>query len=147
MYRGRGTLEINRSTNPFFQTTSSDLGSNPHETVSWKHDINPSFLQTAMNAEKKEDFGFLYQRTSDTIGKRLNRTEPFLPQQMTKTQFLKTRREHLQRNLDSVPTDIFQMKETSQLADPYEQLKAYRHQSKYEDPRYTTAAVSFPLSP
>jgi hypothetical protein len=143
MYRGRGALEINRSTNPFFQTTNSDLGSNPHEPVGWKHDINPSFLQTAVNAEKKEDFSFLYRRESDTIGKRLDKTQPFLPQQLTKTQFLKARREHLQQNLGSVPSDIFQMKETTQSVDAYEKLKAYKHQAKSEDPRYTTAAVRF----
>lgn len=84
-YRGRGVLEIKPSTNPFFQSSNQEYGASPQLEVNWKHDVNPSLLQTAVDATKKEDFSFLYTRTSDCIGSRIGKSELFLPQQPTKT--------------------------------------------------------------
>ena len=86
-YRGRGTLELKPSTNPFFQTSSAEYGARPDDSVSWKHDVNPSLLHTAANglAADKQDFSFLYKRSSDTIGFKQEKSKLFLPQQPTKT--------------------------------------------------------------
>jgi hypothetical protein len=59
--RGRGCLEVKPSSNPFFQTTSSDIGVDPNKEINWKIDgqVAP-FNAKPYNVDG--NFSFLYTR-------------------------------------------------------------------------------------
>mmetsp|Transcript_18016 Transcript_18016/g.16309 ORF Transcript_18016/g.16309 Transcript_18016/m.16309 type:complete len:198 (-) Transcript_18016:432-1025(-) len=142
-HRGRGTLEVKPSSNPFFQTVNSQYGGNPEDLVKWKHEINPSFLQKT-ETNDSESFTFLYKRTSDDIGARVKKESTMsLPQMPTKTEFLKKRREKL---LETIPPDelskFTRNNELSRLSSE-ETLKLYKHVPKEEDPRYTLSSNEY----
>lgn len=94
MSRGRGTLTVRKSNNPFFQTTQGDIGYNADKQADsnapeWKSPLTDHDFKMAqsmnLNEEGKEftaadtqklaydkgNFGFLYTRTSDTIGSKV----------------------------------------------------------------------------
>jgi len=144
--RGRGTLEIKPSKNPFFQTTTADIGLNPEEKVDWKYDLNPSLVMSSqghVGGKKEDNFSFLYSRESDTIGSKVKKPDLMLPRMATRTEFLKHRREEL-GSREEVKEILAEFKQTQTVtkltAD--EILKSYKHQPKYEDPRYTLTSVS-----
>ena len=81
--RGRGTLVVKPSNNPFFQSTQADIGYFAQEKQQWKSPLTELDYENAGNvmsengqtAEEKEkaafdkgNFSFLYARTSDSIG-------------------------------------------------------------------------------
>ena len=94
MSRGRGTLSVRKSNNPFFQTTQGDIGYNTDRQVTanepdWKSPLSVDDFKMAQTMNLNEDgneitaadtqklaydkgnFGFLYTRTSDTIGSKV----------------------------------------------------------------------------
>lgn len=151
--RGRGLLEIKPSSNPFFQSTGSDIGVNPHIPVKWTGDVDPAM--TRVNPASKDTFSFLYTRESDTIGSKVAKPQNEHPQILTKTEFLKKRREELrtQMLLDSGGIDPYATEGEagggleSTKPNVEEILSRYTHAPKQEDPRYMTTAVSPCLAP
>lgn len=137
-FRGRGTLEVKPSKNPFFQTTSSDIGVKPDEKIDWTYDLNPSLLLSSQGTGSSDNFSFLYSRESDTIGSKVKKPELMLPRMMTRTEFLKKRRDDL-NSKEEVKEILMEYKQTQTFAKhtAEEILRNYRHEPKYEDPRYT----------
>ena len=69
--RGRGSLEVKPSNNPFFVRTSGDFGVTPEEHVEWKAALNPDFA-ASLKMKRSENFSFLYTRESDNIGAKVD---------------------------------------------------------------------------
>lgn len=65
--RGRGTLTVRRSTNPFFQTTTGDIGQDFTQEVAY---AAPRVERAPPRSTLVDayDFGFLYEKMSDDIG-------------------------------------------------------------------------------
>jgi hypothetical protein len=144
--RGRGCLQVRPSDNPFFQPVSSDIGKTSNDVPDWK--INgqlPSFNTT----EHKVDgnFSFLYTRESDTIGSRIKKPESHEVRMLSRTEFLKQRREKFLSELS--PEERMQNSGFFNTSDPSPRksaediLTVYKHEPKQQDPRYTTSMVSF----
>ena len=141
-FRGRGTLEVKKSSNPFFQTTNSNIGVNPHERTDWTGDVDPAMLKS--EAAAKETFSFLYTRESDVIGSQVPKPTREEKSLLTKTEFLKKRRAELRTQMLS---DSASFEETSSAAPmrvtAEDMLKVYKHEPKSEDPRFMTTSVRF----
>lgn len=143
--KGRGTLEVKPSRNPFLQTTSSDIGVNTKDRIDWNYDLNPSLVKPSSHA-LSENFAFLYSRESDRIGAKVKKPDfdRSIPSMMTRTEFLKKRREELLAS-----KDVTELLNNDSAVTKYvkpnaeEILKHYKHEPKYEDPRYTVTSVSF----
>lgn len=143
--RGRGLLEIKPSTNPFFQPTSADIGSNPSRKITWTGEVDTSSIKNHRSAT--ESFSFLYTRESDTIGSRVSKpTGRMTVKPMTKAEFLKTRREEV---LAMSGIDRSKMEDVvydnsirpSKTLNANGVLSVYHHDPKFEDPRFLTTNV------
>jgi hypothetical protein len=141
--RGRGCLEVNPSPNPFFQTTASDIGIRPHDNINWKISGKPPPF-SAKQHEVDGNFAFLYSRESDVIGSKIHKPVSDMPKLLTKTEFLKKKREEF-----FAATGDLALEEAKGMAEtvPYnkadEVLSHYEHKSKFEDPRYTTSNTDY----
>ena len=64
--RGRGTLTVRRSDNPFFQTTTGDIGQDFTKEVEY---AAPTVERAPPRRTLVDnyDFGFLYEKMSDDI--------------------------------------------------------------------------------
>ncbi len=144
-HRGRGTLEVKPSSNPFFQTTASDIGVDTKKKINWSYDVNPSMVETEAYVNDGT-FAFLYKRTSDEIGAKVAKPTGGLysseVKMLSRTEFLKKRREELMNSAaaDSIRASRQQAEAPRPTVD--EILQVYKHDSKKEDPRYTTTGVS-----
>jgi hypothetical protein len=145
--RGRGLLEVKPSTNPFFQTTTSDIGTNPNEEIKWQVQGKvPPFQSGKHNVDG--NFAFLYSRESDRIGSKVQKPVMKETRLLTKTEFLKKKREEQEAaNMDRLEED-----ESSDPASPGKRtaediLAVYQHVPKYEDPRYTTSTSEYGKKP
>lgn len=145
-YRGRGTLETKPSNNPFFQTTSADVGARPEQAVEWKvGGEKPPFQPSTHQVDG--NFSFLYTRESDRIGARVSKPPMKEVKLLTKTEFLKKKREefHATKNILEASGDVTHHSNTNQASPkkptPEDLLRIYQHNSKDEDPRYTTTNV------
>lgn len=81
--RGRGTLTVRKSTSPFFQPSSQDLGADYRADVEYDAPV----VERRARPKKVEDdfeFGFLYQRANDDIGKGIPRSDSKLSAAMAK---------------------------------------------------------------
>ena len=137
-HRGRGLLEVKPSNNPFFQSTASDIGVNPYNGVQWSGDHDPAMLKAS--SVSKDTFSFLYARESDTIGSRVAKPPVERPSLLTKTEFLKKRREELRARMT---VDEAEMQNVVPPKVTVEDVLAhYKHEPKVEDPRYMTTSVS-----
>jgi hypothetical protein len=151
--RGRGCLELKPSNNPFHQTTSADIGCVPNSKTEWTGNPDPAMKLAASRLgntdHEVEHFSFLYTRESDKIGSKVK--QPVIPRNrlLTKTEFLKKRREDLKAQeltdndnmlltLNGSPTKT--VKKSAE-----EALLYYTQGTKVEDPRYTTSNVSLLL--
>lgn len=136
------------SKNPFFQTTSSEIGANIVNPQLGMDIINDQeerrqtqvrFEETD-NVKKVEDdfdFSFLYARASDVIGSKQNlqpnkmssamETSAPRPKRVTPNDFVSNRKSS--RGPDDINTVI----------------DSYKHDPKVEDPRYTTSANDYGL--
>jgi len=141
-HRGRGLLEVKPSNNPFFQTTSADVGIRPHENIEWKVEgKTPIFHFSNHNVDG--NFSFLYTRESDKIGSQVRKPESKEIKVLTKTEFLKKKVEQAMSvtNSSTGYSDTI-IKPSSPFKRSAEDiLKVYKHAPKVEDPRYTTSMV------
>lgn len=145
--RGRGLLEIKPSSNPFFQTTTSEIGSKPPDsTEQWKVDGKvPPFQHGKHNVDG--NFAFLYSRESDRIGSKVAKPIMKDTKLLTKTEFLKKKREEFDATSSYYQEQIDREESSSPGKRTAEDVLAvYRHIPKYEDPRYTTSTVITKLS-
>lgn len=150
-----GALEVTPSSNPFFQTTGTQIGTDTQSNIKWSYDPNPSMLATSSGGDRDGNFAFLYTRTSDTIGSKVPKPTNSIPTMMTKTEFLRKRREDLANSEYAMKM----LEQTAVVSRPKqtaeEILKSYKQGTKIEDPRYTTtnnefgkfAAMNIKLSP
>ena len=152
--RGRGTLVVKPSNNPFFQSTQADIGYFAQDKQQWKSPLSeldyenagnqmPDFGQTAEDKEKaafeKGNFSFLYARTSDAIGGKVpppsggQRLQP-----KSKAEFLRDC--YKSSSALAAREQSILNKGTVQEAhrNPEDVLKSYVHNAKFEDARYTT---------
>ena len=142
MYRGRGSLEVKPSTNPFMVRTSNDFGIKPEEHIGWSGAVNPDFAKS-MNVERPESFSFLYTRESDSIGGKVHNPLDTKPRPLTKTEFLKKwRAEQLERkDLGDSTLELTQDEANATKRTPEEVgklLTVWKQGTKQEDPRYTS---------
>jgi len=141
--RGRGLLEVKPSANPFFQTTTSEIGSKHDASEQWKVDGKvPPFHHGKHNVDGNS--AFLYSRESDRIGAKVAKPVMKETKLLTKTEFLKKKREEFAAS-SSQYEEQFHREES--LLSPGKRtaenvLAVYKHEPKYEDPRYTTSTVS-----
>lgn len=168
MLRGRGTLEVRRSDNPFFQPVSSDIGKNlDNANVDWKISGSVPEATTAKHYAVDGNFSFLYTRESDRIGGKVPKPQLTQSKMLTRTEFLKQRRERAllasagemavtggnnndndENNFNLGGTSQFEAPPTPASAegatfkvDPEAYLRVYKHNPKEEDPRYITSSV------
>jgi hypothetical protein len=158
-HRGRGTLEINPSRNPFFQTTSSDIGAKVHERaqIDWDRPrqssggggrssvdgfsgekINENIKPSAAN-NYGEDFSFLYTRSSDTIGGKIEKKPNALALCMDTGP---TRHKRLQENGANIISHDDRPKKNVEAI-----LQSYTHAPKDENPLYTTSGNDYGRKP
>ena len=136
--RGRGSLEVKPSNNPFFCAESAysfgvDI-KKKESKVEWSGAINPNYIKSA-KMNKTETFGFLYTRESDSIGGRVAKPVIDRPKMLTKTEFLKKWRDK------RTPTETEQHEELLPEPTPVDVervLQCWKQGTKVEDPRYTT---------
>ena len=144
--RGRGTLEVHRSRNPFFQTTyAMDIGVKPHEEIPWdasqgeyrpeplaEGEAPPSPVASPGKTDKP-DFSFLYARSSDVIGSKVKVAEGPMAVLLERPEGpMSAKNKHLRRQEEN-------LKAEKPKPDVGRILESYNHQPKGEDPRYTTA--------
>jgi hypothetical protein len=139
--RGRGCLEIKPNSNPFMQPVYGDYGIKPHEKVDWKVEgKTPHF--NASTHKVDGNFAFLYSRESDKIGGRLPKPQMSQPRVLTKTEFLKKKREEMEV---AMQTSEFQKEESPEVPifkrTAESIVQVYKHAPVEEDPRYTTTNV------
>lgn len=143
--RGRGCLEIRSSNNPFFQSTSNDIGRTIENTPSdWAIKGEPPKFSTKKR-EVDGNFLFLYSRESDRIGERLPKPASAEVRMLSRTEFLKQRRERALTQSGGQEIDLnaeLEQATTTQKLTAQELLQVYKHEPKYEDPRYITSQVS-----
>ena len=153
-HRGRGCLEVNPSQNPFFQTTSSEIGAkiaNPNlgleqdqaedleqkEGYQLASDSGMTETEKVKKPEEEFDFSFLYQRASDVIGAK---------QQLKPNKMAASMEHHVVRPKRVSPKDFVSTQTNNQVpSDINTVINSYKHEPKMEDPRYTTAANEFGL--
>ena len=141
-FRGRGLLEVKKSNNPFFHTTSSDIGVSLQalqekrekmlleQTLASSTEVQPKVPSIEGN------FGFLYSRESDTIGSRVQKpsTENKLIS-LTKADLALRRHKAISEQGYSATQEY--RKPTEE--DVLRVLKVFNQGTKEEDPRYTTS--------
>jgi hypothetical protein len=154
MMRGRGTLEVRSSNNPYFQPVSADIGKNlQNSNVEWKvNGTSPQFASTKHTVDG--NFAFLYTRESDRIGQKVPKPQLSETKMLSRTEFLKQRRERalassgdVSRNdqdndspIESVPPTPASAEGATFRVDPEAYLRVYQHVPKEEDPRYFTSS-------
>ncbi len=143
--RGRGTLEIRQSDNPFFQPVSGDIGLTAQRQTEWKVTGHaPKFNCTKHNVDG--NFSFLYTRESDMIGSKVHKPQISEIRMLTRSEFLKERREKAFRDSEMMgepieETNSSSYEQTNFKVNPDDFLRSYKHDPKYEDPRYITSTV------
>lgn len=127
------------SPNPFFQTTTSEIGARPDEQVQWKvGGKQPPFQHGKHTVDG--NFSFLYTRESDRIGGKVPKPVMKETKLLTKTEFLKKKREEVAAS--GTMHEENERETTSPVKpSPEDVLAVYKHIPKYEDPRYTTSTV------
>lgn len=158
--RGRGTLEIRKSDNPFYQPVSADIGTtSDNVSADWKvNGTAPTFNCKPYKIDG--NFSFLYTRESDMIGSKVNKPTPLTETRMlSRSEFLKQRRE---KAFQTLTTENFNSTNASsegeevaydeegniitRKATAEEILQVYQHHPKEEDPRYLTTGVSIHIA-
>lgn len=115
------------------------LGVNAKEEIEWKVDGKaPPFIVAPYHSDG--NFSFLYSRESDVIGSKVPKTIVEEKKVLTKTEFLKKKREMVEATNSLEGTATIAEETKSRSAEDI--LNVYKHEPKYEDPRYTTSNVS-----
>jgi hypothetical protein len=136
--RGRGTLEVRSGPNPFFQTTSHDIGlTTDNANLEWTTKGGEAPPMNLKPYNRDGNFSFLYTRESDMIGAKVGKPQKTEIRMLSRSEFLKQRREKALENGECFQTqEVVASKPTAN-----DLLRTYQHASKEEDPRYTTAGV------
>jgi hypothetical protein len=124
--RGRGTMEINPSNSPFFQTTSQTIGVNPYQVSAWETNRAKNFQ--LQRTEHMNGFSFQFSRESDRIGNFGNKKIP--------NNLIAPHNE-----MDSNNNRETQSQKSKVKQSPEEILAFYVHEAKKEHPLYITSAV------
>lgn len=131
--RGRGTMTVRKSDNPFFQPASQDFGR--------RYDI-----ATEEEKQQESEFQFLYQRANDDIGKGIvPRSDSKLSASMAKSLSqaeivrLGRRRRRLASREERGDTNPAKRAELV--------LKSYQHQAHQEHPMYHTTNNQYGTEP
>lgn len=119
------------------QTTANDIGIKPHNNIDWKISGKPPPFK-AKQHEVDGNFGFLYSRESDVIGSKVYKPVSDMPKLLTKTEFLKKKREEFFASNAAMEEHEYVEAPRNLAADT---LQVYQHHPKMEDPRYTTSNV------
>ena len=147
--RGRGTLEVKRSNNPFYQSANSEYGNVHAADKVWDAPILSSAIDDVINntssVKAKEDngnFAFLYTRTSDAIGSRVPKAESSKQFGMTEKDFRNMRNEIKKKIIaEAIAANpsltIREKKEDleSKKTNVEELLRTFKQGTKVEDPR------------
>lgn len=89
------------------------------------------------------NFAFLYTRESDRIGSKVAKPVMKETRLLTKTEFLKKKREEVSAsNSLSQEEDDREAHNSPTKRNAEDILAVYKHVPKYEDPRYTTSTVT-----
>jgi len=145
--RGRGTLQVRESPNPFFCTTQSDIGTN---LTKYKRSFEgpPCYKINIEKTEsqKRAHFPFLYRRSSDDIGKGIPPSGSKLAEIMdhfeSPSQQANIRAMGLKpvlvRPEDEEAKYVWTKDKDLFLIDRERYLNAYDHNPKRQNPLYTT---------
>lgn len=131
-------MEVKPSANPFMQPVSHDYGVKPDEMIEWKvNGQKPKFNPSSHTVDG--NFAFLYSRESDLIGGRVPKPAMTQKRLLTTTEFLKAKREEFERTQS--PEEHESRKAQQEVPKPVAEdiLRAYKHNPKYEDPRFITS--------
>ena len=146
--RGRGCQEVRPSNNPFLQTSSSLLGQDLTNQIEWNAPSirreRPTQKQGSVSMEK--EFSFLYAKSSDVIGSKIQYersalSEALLRNEPSKAVIAKKRGEGLypvitpENNSDD---SVEELRDSHSI-----RLENYVHQTKVEDPRFTTTSNEY----
>ncbi len=137
--RGRGTLTVKPSPNPFFQTVASDIGVDPAKHIAWKGNADPAMKRSTSTLQ--DNFSFLYTRESDKIGSMVNKPVSSGHKILSRTEFLKQRRDKLrQEELTEDDISLLALNQQEEIIKPDVPriLEVFKQGTKDEDPRYTT---------
>lgn len=127
--RGRGTLVVNPSSNPFFQTASQTIGADPYRKSDWERNRDEKNKRTEASSNKT--FAFQFTRESDTIGS--------VPPHNDEPPIVNTQLDIPSSQVNNVTiTDGHLVKLSAESV-----LSNYEHETKKEHPCYITTAVSF----
>jgi hypothetical protein len=137
--RGRGCLEVKPSANPFFQTASSEHGVDSSQKVEWTGHVDPAMTRSSEHAAS-ENFSFLYTRESDRIGAKVPKNAMPVRRPLTKTEFLKQRREKLMETCNSSSSEFEELSIARKSIPAGLLLENWNQGSKCEDPRFTTSS-------
>ncbi len=147
--RGRGTLEVHDSQNPFMQSTYRlDLCSS-RKPIEWtKNSADGVHSEDAASEQisstpvspgksSKPDFSFLYARSSDVIGSKVDKNVGPLSTLMDKPAHkMSVKNKHMRR--EEVRIEAERPK-----VDVERVLQVYHHAPKQEDPRFTTSSNEY----
>ncbi|KAJ1444571.1 hypothetical protein M885DRAFT_552589 [Pelagophyceae sp. CCMP2097] len=140
MNRGRGTLSVRPSSNPFFQTSSLSIGEDFHREVQYSAPTNERPLRPS-KLEDDYDFNFQYKRASEEIGVGIPQSDSKLSKAMGANDTLKDRA--MAKSGGPIPSLTRQeeaagppaMSSTQKAA---EILKGYQHAPRPEHVMYQT---------
>ena len=126
MPRGRGTLTVRKSDNPFYETTNDRYG----ETVQTPQ-VGLS-TETSTSGKKRSDFTFLYSKTSDVYGEDPFKESPLVDFDYERVSFK-----------GSSPA----IHDNQRSVDATTALKLYKHNPVKQNPLYATSASEIGKKP
>jgi len=145
-HRGRGAQEIGPSQNPFFQTTNSLHGPEAIKEVDWDAPAVQRQQSSANQVAKvKEDFSFLYSRTSDVIGSKVPMKQSAISKALddikpSPAEIARRRALGLQSaNQNAIEFHPEELKKP----DAAEILHHYNHEPIKQDPRFSTTSYEY----
>ena len=141
--RGRGTLSVRRSTNPFFQPTSQMVGEDfSHEIIY----TTPEVIRPPRPAALVDDFdfGFLMARASEDIGKGIEPSDSRLSRAMAQRDTLRDKSRMRTGGMDMPTTASTEVSRALTATERSERiLEGYIHEPRQEHSMYTTTSNQF----
>lgn len=136
--RGRGTLTVRRSDNPFFQPSSHMVGEDFSKEVTY----NAPTVERETRPKKPMDdydFGFLYKRASEDIGKGIDGSDSRLSAAMAQGDTLRDIAKMKTGGCEAAPhPDLDGLERLSATGRAEKILEGYDHQPRPEHSMYQT---------